>query len=284
MKTPRFAIAKYASDLLRMEPRNIGIILWSEKGVFARFIGEIAQSVDLRAVRFVNDSTVYERWIKYWRKQIQENELTSNFGKHASIGEPEFLEVLADIKPGNYFIEPCGIVLDPAENVIDLLNHLYERLVEPPQEDGGRLKLKQIVSTAIKRARVSSDYFQRDYPVICPVKDKETERFEFNYAFANSHPGVIMQRVDLSQRVVNAQKIVDSTAWAFEKTRNEFKIPEENSIVIVRKHPESDNPIRQEELLRIVGSFATLINGEDLDSIVGAFRKFNNWEPSELAN
>ena len=30
MATPRFLIAKYAPDLRRMEPRNIGVIVWNE--------------------------------------------------------------------------------------------------------------------------------------------------------------------------------------------------------------------------------------------------------------
>ena len=40
MNTPRYLLAKYIPDHLRMEPRNIGVVLWAEGNVTARFFGE----------------------------------------------------------------------------------------------------------------------------------------------------------------------------------------------------------------------------------------------------
>ena len=40
MNTPRYLLAKYIPDPLRMEPRNIGVVLWAEGNVAARFVGE----------------------------------------------------------------------------------------------------------------------------------------------------------------------------------------------------------------------------------------------------
>lgn len=44
MNTPRYLIAKYIPDLRRMEPRNIGVIVWSPQGVAARFAAEKADT------------------------------------------------------------------------------------------------------------------------------------------------------------------------------------------------------------------------------------------------
>ena len=38
MNTPKYLIAKYIPDLNRMEPRNIGIVVWSPEGIEARFL------------------------------------------------------------------------------------------------------------------------------------------------------------------------------------------------------------------------------------------------------
>ena len=41
MNTPRDLLAKYIPDPLRMEPRNIGVVLWADGNVTAwRFAGE----------------------------------------------------------------------------------------------------------------------------------------------------------------------------------------------------------------------------------------------------
>ena len=37
---PNYLVAKYISDLHRMEPRNIGIIVWTRSAVSARFVAE----------------------------------------------------------------------------------------------------------------------------------------------------------------------------------------------------------------------------------------------------
>jgi hypothetical protein len=40
MKTPRYLIANYIPDLRRMEPRNIGVVLWALGAVVREPLGE----------------------------------------------------------------------------------------------------------------------------------------------------------------------------------------------------------------------------------------------------
>lgn len=40
MSSNRYFVAKYIPDLLRNEPRNFGVILWTPDGVAARFLAE----------------------------------------------------------------------------------------------------------------------------------------------------------------------------------------------------------------------------------------------------
>ncbi len=72
---PRFLIAKYAPDLRLMEPRNIGIILWSSGVVAARFIGE-SDAGPVTPPTFIarKNKQVYVQWLRHWREGgIQKN-------------------------------------------------------------------------------------------------------------------------------------------------------------------------------------------------------------------
>ena len=79
MNTPRYLLAKYIPDPLRMEPRNIGVVLWAEGNVAARFVGE-SDSPDSgsRLPRRLGlpDRQVYKKWVQYWREQMERPSLT----------------------------------------------------------------------------------------------------------------------------------------------------------------------------------------------------------------
>ena len=57
---PKYLVAKYVSDPRRMEPRNIGVVLWASGRVAARFL-------ESDEAEFVGDKKTYARWIDYWR-------------------------------------------------------------------------------------------------------------------------------------------------------------------------------------------------------------------------
>src|SRR5579872_826727 len=88
----RYLIARYIKDLARMEPRNIGVILFPSDGhVLARFLGEKKGDLDLRVVRSqVTHTQTYRQWIDYWRytmhkssiKEVADKILASSRGNY----------------------------------------------------------------------------------------------------------------------------------------------------------------------------------------------------------
>ena len=62
----RFLLAKHVPDLRRMEPRNIGVIVWAHGHVRARFAGDPGSSKPKDA----GPNSSYQEWVTYWRNQI----------------------------------------------------------------------------------------------------------------------------------------------------------------------------------------------------------------------
>lgn len=58
----RYLVAKYIPELLRNEPRNVGVIVWTPEKVDARFWGENGEdNVDGRKIpEWVRSQTTYK--------------------------------------------------------------------------------------------------------------------------------------------------------------------------------------------------------------------------------
>jgi hypothetical protein len=69
-----FALAQYIPDLLRQEPRNIGVLVADDSRVLARFLGEDSAGVlSLKSIPedLFNDIDLYLDWHEYWSSQIR---------------------------------------------------------------------------------------------------------------------------------------------------------------------------------------------------------------------
>ncbi|HEY1068705.1 MAG TPA: hypothetical protein VGE52_21460, partial [Pirellulales bacterium] len=201
MSRVRFSIAKYVPDLRRMEPRNIGVVVWSETGVAARFAGEFASrpgEVDGRSIpKFVNSASAYRQWIRHWRKVLDKPSVRSSSGELTSRSSPAFLKALAGDERGNYYLVESGELLDPPEpeGIEVFTAWLYEQLVaETLASDEPRdPKLDELCQKAIDETGLGySRYLRRNYSVEIPLPANSagsvSERFEFSYAFGNGHP------------------------------------------------------------------------------------------------
>lgn len=75
MGVVKYVVAKYIPDLLRNEPRNIGVVVESNSDVAARFIGEDGDGhLDLRRVKGgpFHDPQLYAEWHAYWRSLLED--------------------------------------------------------------------------------------------------------------------------------------------------------------------------------------------------------------------
>jgi hypothetical protein len=66
-----YLVAKYMPDVMREEPRNIGVIVYGSSGVAARFYGEVGAQPPVGApVGLFNDVELFYEWRKAWRRRL----------------------------------------------------------------------------------------------------------------------------------------------------------------------------------------------------------------------
>lgn len=230
MTTSRFLVAKYVPDRLRMEPRNIGVVLWTPERVLARFRGESIDQpgqVDGRAVRFTNDTRIYKRWIRYWRQELSKQELLPPAGgPRVRRTEPGFVEALLDRTRASYYLEDGGLILDPvqADDTAELLGELYGRLVEEPcptepaEPSTETHPLQSATQRLLSESGVRHDpHLRTDYPLSVPLDGGILDAFEFSLAYANGSLQALYQVLELPRTDKSRQMVARAQAFVFER-------------------------------------------------------------------
>lgn len=133
MNRPKYLVAKYIPDMLRMEPRNIGVIVLPGNGtVEARFTAENptrAGDVDNSKVpSFVTSRSAYCQWIQFWRWELEKPDV-----RQFLMRDPTLLSW----NRGNFVLVEGGFLLDPAYGeggstgmLAAVADSLYRTLVE----------------------------------------------------------------------------------------------------------------------------------------------------------
>jgi hypothetical protein len=118
---PIYMVFKYIPDMIRMEPRNIGVMLWNDGAIAARFLDK---------PDFVTSESAYAQWIDYWSKELKKMEITSAMtGEKAPVTSPRFLEVLQESSKGNFYLALGGQVLQKVDDVQDAVEYLFKTIV-----------------------------------------------------------------------------------------------------------------------------------------------------------
>jgi hypothetical protein len=142
MNNPRYLLAKYVPDLTRMEPRNVGVIVWAEGEIAARFMGEKPNrpgEVDGRKKpNFVSNVNAYKQWIEYWRLIASAPSFRLASGSEVPRESEKFVVALENASRGNFLLVASGEVLDSVEpsDLQALSESLFSTLVE--REDDSR--------------------------------------------------------------------------------------------------------------------------------------------------
>jgi len=109
-------LAKYVPNLERNEPINVGLVLFYENQVRARFLGETSTGdFSPQCCHVIQDMANYRDWVDHWRR------LVSN-------GAPEE-EFLKDPPKHSFYMERAGRRILGNENPEDTFNELFEKLV-----------------------------------------------------------------------------------------------------------------------------------------------------------
>src|ERR1700681_2216184 len=122
---PRYLVAKHISDLQRMEPRNIGVIVWTPKAVAGRFLAErpgAPGDVDGRSIPpFVASAGAYKQWVAFWRDELAAKPAASGRTLH------RWAEDLKQASRGSFWLADGGVILGNAEahDVFELADDLF---------------------------------------------------------------------------------------------------------------------------------------------------------------
>lgn len=196
--TPRFLVAKYAPDLDRMEPRNIGVVLWSKGDMRARFLP------DREAAVYVNDLPVYRRWVNFWTEAVAAESIEPRRGYPVPKKDIACLEALLTTQRGNYILSDAGELMQPLrkKEISLATDFIYREFVatkaEPtPKQDARGFAHK--CQALLQEAGISlREDFRTHYPVDVDLFGV-TQPVHFSYGFGNGHPNALFQRVHLNK-------------------------------------------------------------------------------------
>jgi len=221
--TPRYVLAKYVPHLGRMEPLNIGVLVWWKGEFCAKFLAKDDVPV--------SDLDTYERWVDFWNLQMSEKAIRPRRGKPVAKKDPKCIDALLSTQKGNYMLVDSGELMQPlAENKLqDATEFLFAELVMDPSRKG-----KRAGKSHSGLASHCSDFLDRagiDYKKHHPIKidwDGVPHHLQPDYYIGNGTPDAIFQRADMSkEREINYSAfMVDSILKhdVIEKERCRFLI------------------------------------------------------------
>lgn len=284
MAGARYLVAKYVPDLRRMEPQNVGVIVWSPYGVEARFAAEntaTSGEIDGRRARsYVNSLNTYKQWVQFWRDEIQKRAIEPvTGGKAVDKESEEFLDTLKDSSKGSYLLADGGLLLDeikPGE-LAEITDYLFTELVSrSSEEDTRNVTVKEVCGDLISRTKLDCNpNFQSDYTVVYKHDDGQRSH-DFHYAVANGHPEYLYRHVGLpGNRLKEFSKNAHDSAWIFEKVVVEAKVvPSDHSAALVYvtdeqlAEPEVSEPLEE---LKSVTRVLNLSKPQDFEAIRAEF-------------
>ena len=258
--TARFLIAKYVPDTKRMEPRNIGVIVWNNGRAHARFFGEglpIPKSVGL------NDKITYNKWVASWRSQIAKPVLEYGRGKTANKATPEFLDALREWSRANYLLVDGGFVAESIANteIENLTEYLFTQLVSRKEvaveKEGELRRLRSRVGEllAVTRLRERPNFVAHE---LTWYKTHGVARYFYSdYSYGpTGKPHSIYNMMPLTNETV-----FDARAFHLDSFKRSCRVPQ-NRIAAFVSVP-TDPTEEQQSKLAFLEKIATVIDVTD---------------------
>lgn len=279
MANARFLIAKYIPDLRRMEPRNIGVIVWADGRVVARFLGENGSpDSPIFPPRYLKVRSVdsYRQWLYYWRNMITRTIVTSREGKVVNISSPEFIDSLKSKSRDQFLLVEGGHLLDDIADmdINSIVSDLFETLVNESSTVEDRVEKReakllkdvchQLLADSGLKAR---DDFWDSFDWLCPVANA-SQHFRFDYALHGPKPKAIYQRVLLSR-----QPSINNAAFMFDCMNRAKIVPPEKCTAIVRVSREQQNDSDTRASIQVLRAYGNVINAFDIDRAIHELRQ-----------
>jgi hypothetical protein len=271
--SPRYLVAKYVSDLQRMEPKNIGIIVWTNTAVSARFAAEklnIPGEIDGRSIPpFVTSMAAYKQWVDFWRNQLDAKPM------RAGRTLEKWSDDLRRTGRGNFWLADGGVFLQEVrtDEIQTVTDDLFHKLVEQPSVDEIRdVALDQIADHVIRQLQLTRNRnFHNRYQVSCLVADNVTEAFEFSHAYSNGTLKRLYQRVPLASKRTPLRRVVHDSAWMFEKVVAQKIVTRDQAVALVYATEEQRHDPSISWSFDVLSSVARVANLADSNEAIAAF-------------
>lgn len=269
----RFLVAKYIRDMHRLEPRNIGVVVWIDGILSARFLGEDTSSPGtVRAPRSlkVHDQEAYSEWIRHWREQMSLPALSINAnGEQVSRESPKFVDALKNKSKLHFILVDAGFLrgkTDP-KDIGDVVSDLFESLVADKKAEASDATeeeshiLTATIAHAIKDSGIAKiKGYSTKLPLTFPV-DSHSLAFTFDSGIYTDRPIALFQHANLTR-----PSSVNSAAFMFDCIRKsdyeKYRLPKKRCIAFVRATRQlvdsSPNAAAELAKLRIYGEVADL--------------------------
>lgn len=279
----RYAIAKYIADPIRMEPRNIGVIVWSEDAVEAQFLGEkrIADSarIDSRSIpSFVTSKSAYRQWVEYWRRAISREVYEPAAGGEAiATYSDRFFDALLESGKGNFILADGGQILEfvDNQNIVDVTLDLFAQLVKasPDRVEPEERNIQRVCDSIIASLHLVQDpNFYRNYRVSHEVVGTPLD-VDFDYAYRNGKLRRVYRRVSLTEGHRERENAVLASLYAFKAVLEAHQLDTKNDVVSLVSTPfESDRGADEvESYISALGSVSRVIDVRERDEAVAEF-------------
>jgi hypothetical protein len=268
MSRIQYMLAKHVPDLFRKEPRNIGVIVWSERGIEARFWGvDSFGGFDKRKIPdFVDSKNAYEKWVAFWLAEIKKPVIEFiGLRKVAASSSPEFVQAIQTGNADNFFLQEAGAILEPIakDGLPGLADELFELLVtaEAVDEPDTTKLIHEACEGIIEKTKLSNNkHFSRKrflYPHIIP---NVMETIEFSYFYGNGAPQWLGQEVPLKRYKSQLRREIDSVCWRFDRAiKAQFIKPEQGAAFVfpTAEQAEDKDVI---EAIKILGSITNVFD------------------------
>ena len=195
--TPRFVVAKYAADLGRMEPRNIGVILWAKGEAHHKFLSDDV------AATIVSELDVYRRWVNFWSASIAGTHIEPRRGDPVPLSDPACLDALITTQKGNYILTDAGRLMQSLrkKEIGNATSFLFRELValKGDRQKNDSLGFASRCQTVLEASGIAArDDFKQKYEVEVNVYGVKRP-VHFSYGFGNGHPNALLQRVHFTK-------------------------------------------------------------------------------------
>lgn len=217
---PTWLLAKYTEDVRRREPRNVGVLLFTEDGVANRFVGQREDgTVDGRSAHVTGDRLRnYKAWVAYWEHHAQ-----------AHRQDPRRLldQALSDV---SYHLEYGGeeLVGETAPDL--LLAELYASLVVVNGRDDAPPSIREAAERIFSQLGIS-DRIQRE-PRVQRSHRGALDVLRFDYRFDNGRPHFLQSVPLLSGD--KGWRAVQQAAYLFEKLDAVPELDKPDAVGLVR--------------------------------------------------